>query len=308
MNKKCLKCEKQFPNFIMIEGKRKNLQNRKYCLDCSPFGCHNTSKLEIYNTPNNDAKFFCKKCNQEKLKKDKRRGYTCQACWLKEEASKKLNQSRTYKKKLVELKGGKCKICGYCKNISALEFHHFGDKKFIISSGSRNQIDEKVINEINKCNLLCCNCHKKEHEKKSPLYSNPTNNPNFLNIKKNNRKNKDILICSMCLENVKKEKFMKKYNICKSCHSYRTTISKRKNKKKYVDYLGGKCSKCNWNDLCGLEFHHIDPTIKKFNIAEKKFVKINQEIESELDKCQLLCSNCHREVENPKLNIGICGF
>lgn len=307
MNKKCFKCNEQFHNFVIIDGKRKNLQNRKYCLKCSPFGLHNTSRLENYDKTNNNTTFLCKKCKQEKLKNGKRKGYTCHSCWLREEANKKLIQSRNYKNKLVEMKGGECKMCGYCKNISALEFHHLDDKNFIVSSGSRNKINEKIINEINKCDLLCCNCHKKVHERKPPLYSNPTNNPNFLNIKKHNIENKDIFTCPMCLETIEKEKFMKKSHICKSCHSYRTTVSKRINKKEYVDYLGGKCAKCNWNNLCGLEFHHIDPVTKKFAIAEKKFIKMNQEIKTELDKCQLLCGNCHREVENPSLDIGSCG-
>ena len=43
----CIKCNKDFPQFITIEGKKKNLQNRKYCLDCSPFGQHNTTKIPL---------------------------------------------------------------------------------------------------------------------------------------------------------------------------------------------------------------------------------------------------------------------
>lgn len=307
MDKKCFKCKRKFCSFVYINGKRKNLQNRKYCLDCSPFGCHNTTKLEKYETTKNEEHFICKICKQEKLKKDKRRGYTCQECWLKSEANKKLNQSREYKKILVKIKGGKCEKCVYDQNISALEFHHMSDKDFIISSGSRNKLTEKIINELRKCKLLCCNCHKKEHEKKTPLYLKPTENPNFLNIKNLNNSRKNSFTCTMCLMDIQNENFITKKQICKSCHSCRVTISRRKNKKEYVNYLGGKCIQCDYIDLCGLEFHHVDPVNKKFAIAEKKFVKMNSEIKSELDKCQLLCSNCHRETENPTLYIGSCG-
>ena len=42
----CKKCQANFPNRIKIDGKEKNLGNRSYCLDCSPYGEHNTKKLE----------------------------------------------------------------------------------------------------------------------------------------------------------------------------------------------------------------------------------------------------------------------
>lgn len=41
----CLKCGCTFNNYIKIEGKTRNLINRKFCLDCSPFGLHNTIDL-----------------------------------------------------------------------------------------------------------------------------------------------------------------------------------------------------------------------------------------------------------------------
>lgn len=42
----CQKCGKDFPNWIKLNGERKNISKRKYCLDCSPFGMHNTRKIE----------------------------------------------------------------------------------------------------------------------------------------------------------------------------------------------------------------------------------------------------------------------
>ena len=40
----CLKCGLDFPIIQKIEGKKRNLSNRKFCLQCSPFGKHNTKK------------------------------------------------------------------------------------------------------------------------------------------------------------------------------------------------------------------------------------------------------------------------
>lgn len=46
----CFKCNNQFPKSIIIEGKYRNLQNRKYCFECSPFGLNNTKNLHIDNS------------------------------------------------------------------------------------------------------------------------------------------------------------------------------------------------------------------------------------------------------------------
>lgn len=55
----CLKCGAHFPNWVSIDGVKKNLASRKYCLDCSPWGEHNTKPLhgntgptsKIYQVP-----------------------------------------------------------------------------------------------------------------------------------------------------------------------------------------------------------------------------------------------------------------
>lgn len=64
-------------------------------------------------------------------------------------------------------------------------------------------------------------------------------------------------------------------------------------KRKAIDYKGGKCQICGY-DKCvrSLDFHHVDPTKKDFAISEFKNRKI-EKLKDELDKCILLCSNCH---------------
>lgn len=69
-------------------------------------------------------------------------------------------------------------------------------------------------------------------------------------------------------------------------------------KKELVEYKGGKCEICDY-DRCikALEFHHLDPNKKDFAISNcglKDIVKLKKEV----DKCALLCSNCHREVHD----------
>ena len=68
---------------------------------------------------------------------------------------------RKVKELAIESKGGKCEICGYNKCIGALELHHaFGSKSFSISEKGYTRSWEKVRSEIEKCVLLCANCHR----------------------------------------------------------------------------------------------------------------------------------------------------
>lgn len=80
---------------------------------------------------------------------------------------------------------------------------------------------------------------------------------------------------------------------CKKCHSKdigRRLISSRE---KAIEYKGGKCERCGYNKCrAALEFHHKDPTtkdprgLKAYNLSR---------LYAEVDKCLLLCANCHRE-------------
>lgn len=75
------------------------------------------------------------------------------------------NYRKRLKQLLVSYKGGKCEICGYDKCISALEFHHKNpkDKDFSISSGKYLSI-QKCKQEVDKCILVCSNCHRELHD------------------------------------------------------------------------------------------------------------------------------------------------
>ncbi|MFA7219154.1 MAG: hypothetical protein WC119_01365 [Synergistaceae bacterium] len=73
---------------------------------------------------------------------------------------------RELKKELMRLSGLKgCKICGYDKCSYSLDFHHNSDKSFVITNEiSRGKcLTEKIFEEIEKCDLLCKNCHKMLH-------------------------------------------------------------------------------------------------------------------------------------------------
>lgn len=69
-----------------------------------------------------------------------------------------------------------------------------------------------------------------------------------------------------------------------------------------IDMLGGKCAKCGYNkNHSALNFHHIDPQTKKFQIDVRRCnnTKMSVLIE-EANKCELLCANCHMEEHHPE--------
>ena len=70
---------------------------------------------------------------------------------------------RRYKKKLVEIKGGKCQFCGYAKSIQALEFHHIGENKEAKISYIYNRGWKRILKEVDKTVLVCANCHREIH-------------------------------------------------------------------------------------------------------------------------------------------------
>lgn len=67
-----------------------------------------------------------------------------------------------------------------------------------------------------------------------------------------------------------------------------------------VDMYGGKCSHCDYSNKQLLQFHHIDPSNKAFNIGRNDY-RLSKLIE-ESKKCILLCGNCH-VIEHSKKEI-----
>lgn len=68
---------------------------------------------------------------------------------------------RKIKLMAIEYKGGKCQICGYSKCPRALELHHInGEKEFGIGDKGYTRSWEKVKQELDKCVLVCANCHR----------------------------------------------------------------------------------------------------------------------------------------------------
>jgi hypothetical protein len=79
---------------------------------------------------------------------------------------KKRNRINKRREELKKMSGGKCKICGYNKCLSALEFHHnSGEKEGHVSKLIMDFSMQKSLKEIKKCILLCANCHRELHSR-----------------------------------------------------------------------------------------------------------------------------------------------
>ena len=65
-------------------------------------------------------------------------------------------------------------------------------------------------------------------------------------------------------------------------------------KQQFINQFKNPCQKCGITDKDIIEFHHIDPSAKKFNLGSAVW-KTNQAIEAEAAKCVCLCANCHKK-------------
>lgn len=79
----------------------------------------------------------------------------------------------------------------------------------------------------------------------------------------------------------------------------RKAVSERRKKLRRLarEYKGDKCAICGYS-RCedALDFHHIDPSKKDFGLSLKGLTRSWEKIKIEIEKCVLLCANCHREV------------
>lgn len=100
--------------------------------------------------------------------------------------------------------------------------------------------------------------------------------------------------CSTCGETNPNQFHGRQKTRCKKCQGLLNEENRVKRRMEAIEYKGGKCERCGYSKYRGaLEFHHKDPLqkdIKSFRpgVARKKFL-------AEVDKCELLCANCHRE-------------
>jgi len=151
--------------------------------------------------------------------------------------------------KSINYLGEKCNSC-FNNNIFHLEFHHNDPilkdaeiNTFLQGKGGHSSKWSSIKTELDKCILLCRNCHAIKHENINPL------------------------------------------------------------KQKLLELKGFKgCEKCGFvnTSLNAYDFHHLEPEDKSFKLSDQyygytneRFIKPLETIILELDKCSVLCRNCH---------------
>ena len=104
---------------------------------------------------------LCKLCNKPFKDYQKLARTRCGAC------NTKIRRFRA-KAAAIKFLGGKCKKCGWRGNQAALQFHHLNSetKEFIIGNVANKSWDSIKV-EMQKCILLCANCHAIEHSSKN---------------------------------------------------------------------------------------------------------------------------------------------
>jgi hypothetical protein len=110
---------------------------------------------------------------------------------------------------------------------------------------------------------------------------------------RNKEKQTTVSICKECNKLYQKKHFQEN----KEYYKKKARNTKRKSRELLNEYkITLKCSRCPENDICCLDFHHLNPDEKEKSIAAAVSSGWSfKRLQLELNKCIVLCSNCHRK-------------
>lgn len=110
-------------------------------------------------------------------------------------------------------------------------------------------------------------------------------------------------VCGKCKQRKSVSEFTLKkgtdspVSYCKACHVDIATEKRKTIKRKAIAYKGGKCECCGYRGCEAVfDFHHLNPDEKDFAIAHRGHARSWEDVKVELDKCIMVCANCHREI------------
>lgn len=108
-----------------------------------------------------------------------------------------------------------------------------------------------------------------------------------------------VIICKECKKELSLDNFRifedRVYHTCFNCAKVKRKEKYNNLTNKIIEYKKTlKCKKCGENRFYTFDFHHRNPKEKDFNISDMTRNSF-EEIKVEIDKCDCLCSNCHRE-------------
>jgi len=150
--------------------------------------------------------------------------------------------------------GKACLMCGET-DTEVFECDHLGDKKASVSSMLGRYSKAKIAEEIAKCQILCANCHSIKTQA-------------------------DV------------NSFRHQFVLYENFKGTKASIDR---KKWYVinHLLKNPCVQCNLVDIRCLEFDHLDRAKKYKNVSYIMHHHTLEALQTEMEKCRVLCRNCH---------------
>ncbi len=280
-----------------IESKKKNenyaeyyFQNADLQQQCSK--CNATKPLKEF-VRNEQHKTTCKNCHKKKVygwrsenpvrtQRISHRNYISSAEFI-----------RSFKS------GKKCTDCGIIYPYFVLDFHHLQDKEWNVSKlyqKSRSRIKE----EMNKCVLICANCHR---ERTQTSTGTPTNKSELKAPPTEILGSGPAIECRACNKfkhegNFSVLKNGKLHSYCKVClreknRKYSKSRKARSNQSLMKDLKDRKeCADCKRTfRYYQMDFDHRGQKTAGVNVLRQKSKDV---VISEIEKCDLVCLNCHR--------------
>lgn len=155
VDKVCEACGAPFAKRQVIGDRLRFLYRRRFCLNCSPFGTHNTSKRPPGIDQPEELREF------RRRRKHRRRHAELDASG----GHATVEHRRRRKLRAIEYMGRTCQACARDGVPAIFEFHHrdAAEKSFGISHTGIPHKWETVIAELAKCVMLCANCHREVH-------------------------------------------------------------------------------------------------------------------------------------------------
>jgi hypothetical protein len=163
LNKVCKKCGAVFSRSIWVDGHRKDMSGRVYCLKCSGLGTNNSYHLNKHQIIDGIEHKLCRRCQVFKPIATDFHIPTAGSC--KQCANLTMAEKRKQRRdRIVQYKGNKCHDCHGVFPASIYDFHHRDPhiKEFNVH---RYHKWEKLQPELDKCDLLCPTCHRLRHLK-----------------------------------------------------------------------------------------------------------------------------------------------
>lgn len=157
--------------------------------------------------------------------------------------SERITKARQKRKReIVDIMGGKCALCGYDRNITALELHHINkeEKEFSICARGGFPKYDTLIPELKKCILLCANCHREVHnplegEDEITLISsfNEEKANHYKELSKLQKQEKFCIDCGKLLSSNRPTR-------CPECEKIRQRVCERPSREELKDLIRNK--------------------------------------------------------------------